>query len=193
MECPNGMSTMKKLVLLTGIVLMLLAVGAYYYFSGKVYVIRLTESQLKVKLEDKLPITKTYFFIIQVTLDNPRVHLVNGSNRVSAGMDVEFNIKLNKSLKPVGGKVDVSGGILYSPEKGKLYLTDPVIEKLQIRGIPEQYANKINKALTKALEKYYSEHPIYTLKSTDIKQAVAKAVLKSVKIENKELIITLGI
>ena len=87
---------MKKLVLLTGIVLMLLVVGSYYYFSGKVYVIRLTEPQLKIKLEDKLPITKTYFFIIQVTLDNPRVHLVNGSNRVSAGMDVEFNIKLNK-------------------------------------------------------------------------------------------------
>ncbi len=59
--------------------------------------------------------------------------------------------------------------------------------------MPEKYTDKVNKALTKALASYYATHPIYTLKTTDTKQAAVKLVLKDVYIENKELVIKLGI
>jgi hypothetical protein len=175
------------------IILIAVVAGAYYYFSGKEYVIRLSESDIQKKLEEKLPLTKTYLLIIEVTLNNPRVHLENGSGRVGAGLDVEFNITLNKTLKPIGGTVDASAGIRYVAENGQFFLTNPIIENLEVRGVPEKYIDKINFALTKAIAEYYARHPIYTLKTSDTKQALAKMVLQDVIVENNELVVTLGI
>ena len=189
----NKKNTMKRVAFVVVIILMALMAGAYYYFSGKEYVVRLSESDIQRKLEEKLPLTKTYLFIIQVTLNNPRVHLENGSKRVNAGLDVIFNITLNNHPKPIGGTVDVSAGILYLAEKGQFFLTSPIVEKLEVQGIPQQYTDKANMALTKALAEYYAKHPIYTLNATNTKQAVTRMILKDVIVENKQLVVTLGI
>ena len=184
---------MKKTAIVIVIILMALMAGTYYYFSGKEYIVRLSESDIQRKLEEKLPLTKTYLFIIQVTLNNPRVHLENGSRRVNAGLDVIFNITLNNHPKPIGGTVDASAGIFYLAEKGQFFLTNPVVEKLEVQGIPRQYTDKANMALTKALAEYYAKHPIYTLQTTNAKHAAAKMILKNVIVENKQLVVTLGI
>ncbi len=132
------------------IVIMLLA-GTYFYFSGKEYVVRITETEIREKLDEKLPLTKSYLFIIQITLQNPRVLLENGSKRINAGLDVLLNITVNKNPKPLGGTVDVSGGVRYLADKGEFFLTNPAIENFGIQGIPDKYLSKGNKALTKAL------------------------------------------
>ena len=72
-------------------------------------------------------------------------------------------------------------------------LTDPVIERMSVQGISQEYLEKANSALTKALADYYSKHPIYTLSTLDAKQTAARMVLKNVVVENRELVITLGI
>ena len=184
---------MKKTIIIYIVALVAVAIAAYFYYAGKEYTITLTESQLQEKLAEKLPLTKTYFFIFQVTLENPRVFLTNGRKRVDVGLDVNLNININKEPKPLGGSIDVSGGVLYVAEKGQFFLTDPVVEKIKVQGIPEHYSDKANIALSKALSNYYAEHPIYTLKSTDIKQAATKLILKDVYIYHKELVIILGI
>ncbi len=184
---------MNKSLLVAVSVIAILALGAYSYFSGKEYVVRMSEAEIREKLGEKLPLTKSYFLIIQITLQNPRVFLEDGAKRVSAGVDVLLNITVDKNPKPLGGTVDVSGGVSYKADKGEFFLTTPEIESLEIQGIPDKYLTKVNQALTKALSKYYEENPIYTLRSTDAKQAVARMVLKDVVIENKELVITLGI
>jgi hypothetical protein len=183
----------KTAVVITAAVSIALAVGAYLYFSGKEYVIRISESDIQRKLEEKLPLTKTYLLIFQVTLENPRVRLENGSRRVRAGLDVIFNITLDNNPKPLGGTVDVSGGIRYLAEKGQLFLTDPVVEGLAVQGIPRQHTDRANMALTKALAEFYEKHPIYTLHAADAKQAAARMILKDVAVENSELVVTLGI
>ena len=184
---------MRTVAITAVFILTALLAGTYYYYSGKEYVVRLTESEIQGKLEEKLPLTKTYLFIVEVTLNNPRVLLEDGPGRVGAGLDVIFNITLDKNPKPLGGTVDVSGGVVYLSERGEFFLADPVIENLKVQGIPQAYTDKVNKALTKALAEYYREHPIYTLRLTDMKQAAARMVLRDVKVENRELVITLGI
>lgn len=184
---------MKKVAIAAVIVILAVVVGAYFYFSGKEYVVRIPESDIRQKLDEKLPLTKTYLFIIQVTLDNPRVNLKNGSNRVNAGLDIVLNVTIEKNPKPLGGTVDASGGINYVPGKGEFYLTNPIIENIEIQGIPTKYMDKVNEALTKALAEYYSKNPVYTLRATDAKQVAARTVLKNVIVENKEMVVTLGI
>lgn len=184
---------MKKVAIAAVIVILSIVAVAYFYFSGKEYVVRIPESNIRQKLEEKLPLTKTYLFIIQVTLKNPRVNLKNGSKRVNAGLDVVLNVAIGKNPKPLGGTVDASGGIDYLFEKGEFYLTNPIIENFEIQGIPSKYMDKVNEALTKALAEYYSKNPVYTLRATEAKQVAARMVLRNVIVENKEMVVTLGI
>lgn len=176
------------------IVLLIVGLGAaYMYFSGKEYIIKIPESEIQEKMAEKLPITKSYFFIFQITLENPRVVLENASNRVNGGLDIVLNIKINKNPTPLGGSLDMSGGVKYEKELGAFFLTDPIIENLSVQGVPAEYTDKVNSAVTKALHEYYSQNPIYTLSSINGKEAATKMVLKNVVVENKELVITLGI
>ena len=184
---------LKKAGIAIVILLIAAVVGTYFYFSGKEYIFRFSENQIHEKLAQKLPLTQKYLLIFEVTLDNPRVTLTNGSDRVSAGLDIILNIWVNKNTKPLGGTIDASGGVEYVSEKGEFFLTDPVVEHFAVQGIPDKYTEQVNKVLTKALNKYYETHPIYTLRPTDLKHAAARLILKNVIIENQQLIVTLGI
>lgn len=184
---------MKKGAIIASVVLVAVLASAYLFFTGKEYVFRISESEIQNTLQKSLPMTKTYLFIIQVTLNNPRVQLENGSNRVNAGLDVELNITVDQNPEPLGGSIDVSGGVRYEPKAGQFYLTNPNIEQLEVQGIPEKYTDKVNIALSRALAEYYSEHPIYTLSAFDAKQVVVRMVLKDVIVEKEELVITLGV
>jgi len=166
--------------------------GALYYYASKEYVLRFREDEIQAKLDSKLPITKTYFLVFQVTLDNPRVNLTNGSARVEAGLDITLDIRIGSEPKPLGGAVDVSGEIRYARETGDFFLTDPVIEHLALQGVPDRYHQKVKSALAKALVEYFADHPIYTLSAADAKQVVSWLVLKKVVVENQELVVTLG-
>jgi hypothetical protein len=184
---------MKKSLILLTILLAVAAVGSYFYFAGKQYQIILTEAQITEKLAQKLPLTRSYFLIIHITLDNPRINLVDGSNRIKAGLDVQMNIRIKNQEQPLGGSIDVSGGIRYQPESAEFFLTDAIIEKVKVQGLAEKYSNKANKALSKAMTQFFNNNAIYTLKATDTKKAAAKLLLKNVEIRNQELLISLGV
>jgi len=184
---------MRRNAIIVSALLTLCAVGAYLYFDGREYTFRLTEAELQTKLAERLPLQKTYLFIIQVVLDNPRLALVEGSDRVNAGLDVTLNIKINDEPLPLGGKLDASGGIRYDGKEGQFFLTDPVIENLEVQGVPANYTDRVNTILTKAIGEYYSTRPIYDLSSADVKGATTKLLLKRIVVEHRVLIVTLGI
>lgn len=187
------MKTLKKALLIIVVILAISLAGAYLFFKGKTYVVRIPEAEIQQKLDEKLPFAKSYFLLLQVTLDNPRVHLENGTDRINAGLDIVLNLKVDNNPKPLGGSVDVSGGVKYVASRGAFFLTEPEIEQLSIQGIPDKYLAKAEQAISQALAHYYEDNPIYTLRNTDLKQAAARLVLQEVVVENKTLVITLGI
>jgi hypothetical protein len=185
--------TPRRAVILT-LVLIAAAIGsAYYYFYGRQYVYRFTEAQLQQALSQRLPFTKTYLLIFQVTLDHPRVTLVNGSDRVHAGLDITLNVRVGDQPLPLSGSVDASGGVRYDPKAGQLFLTQLKVEQLELQGVPEQYASRAAAALSRALDTYYADHAIYTLNASDAKELAARLALKSVTVEGQQLVVTLGI
>ena len=165
---------------------------AYYLLQDRQFEIRLSEDQLLEALEKKLPFQKTFLIVFDVDLDNPRIKLVEGSDRVQAGLDVTVNVRLGNK-RPINGSADVSGHVRYAPEQGEFYLVKPEIESLSIEGVPTDYAERIDETLTKALASFFKTRPIYRLKETDTKQATAKLVLKDVAVEKGDLVLTLGL
>ena len=184
---------MRKSILVVLPLLAIGRIGTYFYFQGREYVFRFTEPELQAKLADNLPYARTYLFIFEVVLDNPRLALVEGSDRVNIGLDLTLNIRIQDEPLPLGGELDVSGGVRYDGESSQFFLTDPVIENLRVQGVPAEYTDRVNSVLTKALGTYYADRPIYTLRASDVKGAAARLLLKSVVVEQQALVITLGI
>jgi Protein of unknown function (DUF1439) len=185
--------TPRRAIIPTALLIAAAIGGTYYYFHAREYVYRFSEGQLQQALSEQLPFTKTYLLIFQVMLDHPRVTLVSGSDRVRAGLDITLNVQVGNQPAPLSGSVDASGGVRYDPKAGQLFLTQPRIEHLELKGVPEQYAARTAAVLSKALETYYADHPIYTLDASHAKGFAARLVLKSVAVQDQQLVVTLGI
>jgi hypothetical protein len=184
---------MRRILIILTAALLVLAGWAYYYFSGRTYVYEFSETQIKEKLSQMLPMTRRYLFIFEVTLDNPRVKLIEGSDRVSAGLDIVLNIHVNDNPVPLGGTIDVSGSVAYDATRGAFFLTDPHVDGFKVQGVPEKYTARVSSIVTDALSDYYRERPVYTLSRKDMKQLAARLVLRDVRVKDKKLVATLGI
>jgi len=184
---------MNKILIWIGLIVVLVITGAYLYFSGKEYTIFITESQIKEKVSEKLPITKTYLLFFETTLDNPRIELEKGSNRINGGVDINVGVNVNGEDKNYGGSLDISGGLKYVSGVGDFYLTDPAIESISVLGVPDKYEEPVLKVLTTAISEHFEKNPIYSLKYLDPKQAAAKWVLKNIVVEDKQVVVTMGI
>ena len=184
---------MRKTIIVLSVLVITAIVGTYFYFSGNEYVLRFSETELQAKLDERLPLHKSYLIIFEVVLDNPRVALIEGSDRVNAGLDITLNIRIGSEPLPLGGSIYFSGGVQYAPGSGQFFLTDPVIESLGVQGVPDAYVVRVREILTKAIDTYFATRPIYTLKRSDTRQAAARMILKGVVVRDNELVVTIGI
>jgi len=160
---------------------------------GRESVYRISEQELRERLSARLPLTKTYLLIFEVTLDHARVSLAAGSNRINAGVDVILNVRVARSSVPLAGSLDISTGVRYAAEDGEFFLTDPVISHLAIQGVPDRYARQSQEILTKAVGEYLSTRPIYRLSASDMRQLGLRLVLKRVEVEDHQVVVTMGL
>jgi hypothetical protein len=185
------MSNTKKQGIAFATTVLLGIVLTLFLLQGKEFVLQIPEDELQAKMDESLPLTKTYLFIVDVTLSNPRVDLTEGSDRINAGLDVTLNIKFEGQDQELGGAVDISGGVRYEPTTGEFFVIETVVENLAIEGLPEEFTNQANAAVGSVLQAYYESYPIYTLRRTDVKKAAARLLLKSIVVENEEFVVTL--
>jgi hypothetical protein len=187
-----GEKTMKLIAAAVLVVLALIAAG-FFFLRDQEFTFRLSESELRERLDDRLPWSERYYLIFEVTVDNPRVDLIEGSDRVAGGVDATLNIFINNNPQPLSGAVDLSGSVKYVREEAAFYLTDPQVENVRIAGVPDRYANKANEAISSALSAFYKSRPIYTLEGTDASHQAARLLLKDVTVKDEHLIVTLAL
>lgn len=176
------------------IVLAVLFVGGavgFFLLQDRQYEIRLTEAQLLEQIDRKLPFTKSYLAVFDISLENPRITMPEDGKRVLAGLDIIADVRIGAG-KQIKGSADVSAGIRYAAEAGEFYLVDPNIEHLETQDIPLLYSTKADDAIRKTLAAFFRSQPVYTLKDSDAKQKSAKMVLQDVMVEEGVLVLTLG-
>ncbi|HEY0233172.1 MAG TPA: DUF1439 domain-containing protein [Dokdonella sp.] len=184
---------MHRFVLPASLILIAAFAAAGFYFSGKDYVLRLSEEDIRRQLERQLPLKRAFLLIFEVELAHPRVQLHDGSERVDIGVDVQLDIRIGRETRPLGGSVDLQTGIRYERENGGLYLTDPVVTRLDVQGVPAEYAVRTQRVVAEALQEFVRRYPIHTLRAIDAKRATARLLLKHVVVANSELVLTLGL
>ncbi len=183
---------MKKLLVLVTLAVLLAGLAVYYY-AERGHVLRLSEADLQSQIEARTPFTRTHLLIFDVTLDSPRVALRDGTDRAEVSFVVLLGVRAGRGTVPLRGTVDLSGGVRYDAERGELFLTDPLVERSSIEGVPDRYEANINDALTRAMAEYFRTRPIYALRPTDARLAATRLLLRDVTVEDRHLVLTFGL
>jgi len=180
----------RRLLVIIGIVVIAVALGAWLLY-GKTFTIVIPQEKLQEALDAKFPISKTHLGLLTITYSNPRVILEEGSDRLQVGADAEAVLAMN--ARRAKGSARISGTLEYARESGEFLLKDARVESLNIDGLPGAHAEKAREIASAAVKQFLERKPVYKLDQADMKQSLAKLLLKGVKVRNKALVVSMGI
>ncbi|MBT5231969.1 MAG: DUF1439 domain-containing protein [Methylococcales bacterium] len=152
------------------------------------FTVELTEAELQEKIDAKMPLQKSRFYI-SVIISDPDVVLMPGSDRL--GIQCKIVAALPGNLKG-NGTLYVDGGIEYVQEEGAFYFVDPKINTLVIEGISKKVEKKVKKLVGKVVKHSMNHFPVYTFKN-NLKHKFAKALLDSVTVKDEKLILEMSV
>ena len=152
------------------------------------YTMEIPENEIQQKVAAMMPIQKTKF-LMTVVLSDPKVSLIQESNEVavSSPIDITAPAGINGS-----GFVKIQGSVSYDAKSGEFFLRNPTIIEFEVKGLPAKYQSQIKLVVQSALESALATRPIYKLKDDNLKQKFTKAILKSVTVKGRKLLIELG-
>lgn len=152
------------------------------------YTLEISEKELQQRAEAMMPLERSQYFIT-VRLSNPKLELLPNNNRIGISSNISANIPGGFKGK---GHATITGSLRYDSQRGAFYLDKPVIEKLHIDKLPKQYLPQIKGIAQKALSKSLTSKPLYQLNDKDLRQKLAKSMLKKISIKNKILFVELS-
>jgi hypothetical protein len=192
---PNSTQTkpgrMKRRTWLTGAIIAgCAAVGGLWLLSNLNYEVKIPQSVLQQNIEQYFPIEKKQF-IIEVKIDNPKVILEDGSDRLKFGVDMDVSSGFQDF--DVTGNAIISGKVMYRRDTGEFFLGDANIDKVNFEGNGDEIFQKFDQMANNALREFLDNQPLYKLDSNDIRQTLLKLTLKDVIIRDRNLILKMGV
>jgi hypothetical protein len=178
---------MKRLV----IALVLLGVAGtltWYLLQGVTWTLKFTQQQLEEQVAKRFPKHKT-FLVIGLHYENPRVRLTDGSKDIGVGVDVRVDAA-GQGLK---GSADLLTKIAYDKETATLLFNEARLVDLKVEGLGKEVAEQVKSAASLLAGESLSGIPVYTLKSTDVKAALVRLVIKSVFVRDGLLHVEVGL
>lgn len=185
---------MKTRTLLIAISLLIVALAAGWWFvASRSMQIRISEEEILAALAPRFPLSQTHFLVLQLELDSPRLRLQEDSDRIAMGVDARLAVNVGRRREPIGASIDLETGLRYVASEAAFYLDQPLITELDVSGVPEKWSERAQEVLSAAAGVAVTHTPIYRLKSDDARQAAARMVLRDVRVEGNELVVTLGL
>jgi hypothetical protein len=147
-----------------------------------------TVSREKIQglLEQKFPIEKDAV-LAKLKLNSPKVYF--------QGSDIGMKLQYESSLlgKSVAGEVSFHGAPVYKPEEGAFYLSSLTIVEFTVDEHNLSDKEKFRAKVSSVLDAVIPRVPLYRLKQEDFKHQLAKLLLKRIRVEGENLILTMGI
>lgn len=121
------------------------------------------KKDLQSAIATQFPRKLRYMDMFDVNLSNPRLALNPDSNRLTTVVDAQIDNKLLMN-KPVNGTLAMSSALKYDAASRTVRLDSPTVEKVDIAGVPAQYAPQLNAIGNAAAEQVLKDYPLYTFK-----------------------------
>lgn len=152
------------------------------------YTIEISEQELQERVVAMMPLKQKVLFVT-VTLTEPMVDLIKDNDEI--GLQATIAVTAPGGVKGEG-LVHLTGSIVYDSVKGAFYFHKPTIVRLDVKHVSEQYAANIKEIAQLIVSNAMSQYPVYKFKDDNTRHRMAKATLKSIAVENEQLLITLG-
>ncbi|WP_255459821.1 DUF1439 domain-containing protein [Herbaspirillum sp. Sphag1AN] len=121
------------------------------------------QQELQTVIARQFPRTLSYMQLFDVTLSNPRLRMDPKSNRLVSTVDLQIDNKILMP-KPVNGTLSVSSALKYDVDTRSVRLDQPVVQKVEVNGVPAQFAAQLNTIGNMAAEQILKNYTIYSFK-----------------------------
>ncbi len=165
--------------------LCLLLVSTFSYS----YTLEFTEPQLQEKISAMMPVTKKTM-LATIVVDDAILNLVEGSDQLALSATIQADALGGLTAS---GSLKIMGTLKYNAKQGAFYFNNPKLVELNIKEMPPKFHEQIKKLAQGALAKSLSRYPVYKLKDDNMKQQLAKTMLKSMEVKDQNLVVTLGL
>ena len=169
----------------------LLVLGLLFLFSSHAkalsYTLEISEAELQEKLSQIMPLEKKKLFI-SVIFSHPKIDLAVGNNQI--GFYTQIDVVAPGGINSTGS-AKIKGSLSYEGSQGAFYFKNPVLVDMQLRDIPNVYLPSIKEIAQLIINNKLSSIALYKLKNDDLEQSLLKYTLKSIVVENRQLLIEL--
>lgn len=148
------------------------------------YTMRLTEKEVQTKISEKIPI-KIETKLLTIALTNPIVTFLNETDEISIKSPVEI-VGFQKK-----GYASIKGILRYDATKGEFFLDKTKVVEFTFEGLPDKYQKMALNILQRLADEVLAKYPLYKFDES-MTNKLAKALLISVKVEKRLLLIELG-
>jgi hypothetical protein len=138
-------------------------------------------------LEKKFPIVKDAV-LAKLTLHSPKVFF-HGGNHIGIRLQYDAGVL----GKQAAGEVAFHGPPVYRADEGAFYLSSLTIDELTINDDSLSQKEKLRERISSVLDAVIPHVPLYHLRQQDFKHKLAKLLLKQVRVEGEELVLTMGL
>jgi hypothetical protein len=168
---------------------------------------------LQAKVAERFPIDRGDPGLASIRLHSPEV-LLPGEGRLGLKLDATAHYRdvrdvhipaegsvierlddmldQAQALEPlqVEGAATVTGSLVYVREEGAFYYREIALESLELGDIPKKHLDTFAELATPVLVSVLQEHPVYVLRDGYVKESTAKLLLKEIRSDEEQLVIT---
>jgi hypothetical protein len=151
--------------------------------------VTLDRSEIQQRVNEKFPVERQLAFS-KVTLDTPEVILSEGSDRI--GLDLRAHLQA-PMLPPSSATITVTGKLSYRPDQRAFYLAEAKIDRLQVEGVPAQFADQARAPIESVAHGVFDAFPVYQLQGRNLQEVTAAHLLREVTVKDGKLQATFGL
>lgn len=150
-------------------------------------VLEFTQAELQARVGPQFPLQRNLLGAA-VTFADPLVFLSENENRI--GMELTVSVAIGETIKGRGrGMTD--GVLVYKPATGQFVLTEPRLRNLKVENIPQEQQARVREAIYWVARNALAEIVVYQLTDKDLREKMAKQMLRSVEVKNGKLVVEL--
>jgi hypothetical protein len=135
-------------------------------------------------IDKKFPFDRS-MIVMRITLMEPKIYF----KETNIGINLRYwGSYLEKEIE---GKIDLNGHIRY--EKGAFYMDSLQLVEATLNEKEFSSDGKFQKILVNLIKNYLECFPLYKLKQSDIKQNLARLLLRDISVDGDSLKIIIGL
>ena len=159
--------------------------GMLFSLEAAAYTIELSKAELQEYADAYFPLQQATPFS-KLTYSKPTVVLNPKTNRI--GLEVTLRAEM-PGMIPVEGRGQIDGELEYRNETKQFYLHDPKLNNIRFANTDYQLAKTIQQMVSNISQQALPVIFVYELKDEDLREKMAKSVLKSATVHNGKLVL----